>query len=308
MKKLTLLVVFGTSILSTIGYAQINNLSKADSLRNEYKFDLAIQEYASIHFKEPENHKNTYNYASALALTKNVDSAFHYLTIAIKEDSTIKALTDPDLYFLIKDDRWREIENSIIMKVEDKNGKFENIELAKKLWKIFIIDQSALAMYNYYLPKYGENSPLIIALLDYKEMMWKETIATLDEIVLSSGWPKISEVGDQAAAAAWLTVQHSDLITQKRYIPIIQEAFEINEIKNTWFAMFVDKVKYNEGLPLIYGEVIPNEDLVYFIPEIFEPEYVNQRRKEIGLMPIEDYYKMIYNITKLKWTIEQKEK
>lgn len=37
---------------------------------------------------------------------------------------------------------------------------------------------------------------------------------------------------------------------------------------------------------------------------IMEPEYVNQRRRELGMDPIEDYQKE-YGLV---WTVEQKEK
>ena len=60
-----------------------------------------------------------------------------------------------------------------------------------------------------------------------------------------------------------------------------------------------------EGKEQIYGsQIYENEDGSFYVKDLQEPEYVNQRRREVGLGPIEDYVGH-YGI---EWIVEQKEK
>lgn len=50
-------------------------------------------------------------------------------------------------------------------------------------------------------------------------------------------------------------------------------------------ALLKDRALMNDGKPQIYGSEIFNGELY----DLSEPEYVNHRRREIGMEPIEDY-------------------
>lgn len=70
-------------------------------------------------------------------------------------------------------------------------------------------------------------------------------------------------------------------------------------------ALLIDRINMREGKPQIYGSQIRgSDDGTLVVYEIENPEYVNQRRQEVGLGRIEDYVA----IWDLEWTIEQKEK
>lgn len=60
-----------------------------------------------------------------------------------------------------------------------------------------------------------------------------------------------------------------------------------------------------EGKEQIYGsQIYENEDGSFYVKDIHQPAYVSQRRKEVGLGPIEDYVRN-YGI---EWTVKQKDK
>jgi hypothetical protein len=279
--------------------------TKADSLRAVGDLNSAIDEYAKLYAEDSTNRHNTYNYACALALSNQKDNAFYYVNIATAKDTSVKALTDPDFYFLIYDDRWTALQNKLIERVEAKYGKYENLELSRELWTMKIKDQA----FYYHLNIAGKipgQTPLVTdAIWELKRLINEENIQRLSEIVDAYGWPKKSVVKGSAATAAFLVVQHADLEMQKKYLPLIKEAAENGEADLSSLALLIDRINIREGKKQIYGSQITiNSDGTYQVDDLFEPEYVNQRRKKMGLRPIEDYVKN----WGIEWNIKQKEK
>ncbi|MBE9489941.1 MAG: hypothetical protein IMY67_06580, partial [Bacteroidetes bacterium] len=65
-----------------------------------------------------------------------------------------------------------------------------------------------------------------------------------------------------------------------------------------------DRILVNENKPQIYGMQFRYNTERKLEPfPIIDPEYVDQRRKEIGLEPLKDYLKRKINYN---WTIDQK--
>lgn len=89
-----------------------------------------------------------------------------------------------------------------------------------------------------------------------------------------------------------------------RTLPLLTESVLSGESKGSHLALLEDRIQMRNGKPQTYGSQIVNDketgkQIVY---EVWEPEYVNQRRKEVGLGPIEDYIKR----WGIEWAIEQK--
>ena len=127
----------------------------------------------------------------------------------------------------------------------------------------------------------------------------------MPEIIAENGWPKKSEVKGSAAQAAFLVIQHADLELQQKYLPLLKEACEAGEADWSGYALMYDRVEMREGRPQLFGsQVTFNKETGNYEPyAIKEPEYVNKRRKEVGLGPIEEYLGH-WNI---EWQVEQKE-
>ena len=138
-----------------------------------------------------------------------------------------------------------------------------------------------------------------------KKKINEENLDRIIEIIDTKGWPKKSVVKEDAALTVFLVIQHADLETQKKYLPIMKEAANNREADWSSLALLIDRVNLGEGKEQIYGsQIYRNEDGSFYVKDLEEPEYVNQRRKEVGLGPIEDYLSR-YGI---EWTVEQKEK
>ena len=91
---------------------------------------------------------------------------------------------------------------------------------------------------------------------------------------------------------------------QKKYLPLMKEAANNGEASWSSLALLIDRVNLREGKEQIYGsQIYRHKDGSYYVKDLKEPEYVNQRRKEVGLGAIEDYV----GRWGIEWTIEQKE-
>ena len=295
-----------TLLIALLLFLEINaqNISKkADSLRKIGKIYLAIKEYGKVYKKNLKNRNNTYNLACAYAITKQLDSAFFYLNTALKNDSSVRPLTDPDFYFLINDSRWTKIEKFLIKNTEAKYGKYRDIELSKKLWQMKIKDQAFYYHISVASKLLDRKSPINNALWELKAKINNQNLRDLDSIINKYGYPQKTVVGGIASQTPFFVIQHADIDVQKRYLPMMKKAAKEKEMSRAAFAYLTDRINLQDGKKQIYGtQITQKEDGTYLVQDLKEPEKVNKRRKAVGLPPIEGYLKR-WNI---KWTIKQK--
>lgn len=303
MNKLKLTLAF--IALINVLFAQNNSHEfKADSLKNKGLLKEAINEFSKAHISNPLNKEISYKYSCVLALDSQIDSAFHYLFIALIGDTSATALNDPNFYYLLNDPRWGQLEDTLVSRIEKTGYNYPNKELSKELWRMKVIDQS----FYYHLNILDKNSSepfLTKAIWELKEQLNESNLNRLEQIVDSVGWLTKSKVGASGAVSAFLIIQHANLATQKKYLPMITEAANQGEADWMTLALLIDRINVREGKPQIYGsQVSRNTDGTFYVNEIENPEFVNQRRAKIGLPPIEEY---ISNWS-IKWTVKQKTK
>jgi hypothetical protein len=306
MKRFIFIVFF--VLLSNICSAQ-NFVSEGDKLRQGGNLKEAIEAYKTDFHKSSKNWKNTYNLACAYALTFQKDSAYHYLNIALKDDTSLWALADADLYALIDDPRWFDIERRQLNRFQKHNGQLEQPEYALKLLNVILKDQ-ALDYYidqakSYYI-KNGNLPQWYYPLGSYKQEIYKNEYDKMLRLIDQYGWPKYSKVGKLAADAPLLVINHheSDSVRKKHLAQIKQACME-KEGSCMEFAKIQDRILVNENKPQIYGMQFRYNSERNLEPfPIIDPEYVDQRRNEIGLEPLKDYLKRKINF---EWTIIQKE-
>ena len=112
------------------------------------------------------------------------------------------------------------------------------------------------------------------------------------EIVISiiekCGMPTLQEVSKRQMNAIWLALQHAqDPMNTKKYFPFIEQAVENGDLTKENYAVMLDRILMEEGKPQVYGSQIVNGKLY----KLEDPASVNERRKEMGMKPIEAYLK-----------------
>lgn len=115
--------------------------------------------------------------------------------------------------------------------------------------------------------------------------------ARLKEIIAAHGWPGRSLVGRDGSHAAWRIVQHviGDAEFQRSCVPAIERAITNGEAPLAQLAFLVDRIRYFEGKPQIYGTQFDWDANGELNPwQIEDPEHVDQRRQRAGLNSIAD--------------------
>ena len=282
--------------------------SSGDQLRENGKLKEAIKAYKIDFLKTPGNSKNTYNLACAYALTFQKDSAYYYLKIALKNDKSLWALADSDLFGIVDDNRWSVIEEGQINKYENVNGELKQPEYAKELLRLIIKDQAL----DYYIDQakliFGKDGNIpqwYYPIGSYKKQIIKGNYKNLNTLIKEYGWPKYSTVGILAADAPLLIINHhSDDSVRKKYLQQIKQSCLNKEGSCLEFAKINDRILVNENKLQIYGmQFRYNEERNLEPFPIKDPEYVDQRRKLIGLEPLKEYLKRKIDYD---WTVSQK--
>lgn len=112
--------------------------------------------------------------------------------------------------------------------------------------------------------------------------------AVLEAMLDARGWPLASEVGEDAARAAFLVANHaiSRPGLQRKALRLI-EALEGEHARPREGAVLGDRVRFNEGRPQRYGAIMDWDAEGNLGPGPLEdPENVEVLRAEVGMEPL----------------------
>jgi len=125
----------------------------------------------------------------------------------------------------------------------------------------------------------------------------------VEKILSEHGWLGVDIVGEQGNKTIFLVIQHSDIETQLKYLPMMREAVKMGNAQGGNLALLEDRVAVREGRRQIYGsQIFKNYDTgESYVYPLVEPEKVNERRAAVGLEPIEDYVKRVG----MTWDVEK---
>ncbi|HEY0744191.1 MAG TPA: DUF6624 domain-containing protein [Chryseosolibacter sp.] len=245
-----------------------------------------------------------YNAACSWALASQPDSAFAQL-FKIAAGGMYTNLghitTDTDLNSLHNDNRW----NTIISHVKTNKAKAEaNFDkpLVAMLDTIYQNDQSYRQQMKGVEQKHGWNSDEMKAL--WKIISEKDSVNLIKvkKILDERGWLGADVIGGKGNATLFLVIQHADLATQQKYLPMMRDAARKGNAQPSSLALLEDRVALGEGKKQIYGSQIgtdPKTGAHYVLP-LVDPDNVNKRRTQVGLGTIEEYIAN-WNMT---WDVE----
>ena len=281
-------------ITIVIGATNLRAQSIADSLIKEGDVVAAIAKYQQLNNGKNNDIYFLYNYTCALAISGQTDSAFKVLDLSIRIDSTVglDMLTDPDLLNLHDDPRWANIEDKVIdAAVKRGHAAVMKRALAKSLYRMHSIDQAYYSDIQIAESRIGRKSTVVLDLWKLKNMRNEQNLKRLISMIDKYGWPKISEVGEKATTAAFLIIQHANIIYQKKYLPVIKSLCIQKEASWQDYALMYDRIQVSSRKPQLYGSQLSFNELTkkYEVSPIEDEQHVDERRKEFGMEPLADY-------------------
>jgi hypothetical protein len=99
------------------------------------------------------------------------------------------------------------------------------------------------------------------------------------------GWPEKSKIGDNAARAVFLVIQHAELSDIETYYPQLQALADKDEARPVHAAMMLDRMLMYQGKKQVYGTQSSRQlrgDGSWVIWPVEDPESINERRKAVG--------------------------
>ena len=308
----TFLLIFIFISVNAQEYSKL--ITDADKFYETKDYKMSTDLYNKAFKIESKNPNHLYNGACASSLAGNSKKAFKWLNLSIERGWTnLKHLkSDIDLESLHSKKEWVKTIEKLEKKLKLIEANYEK-PLQTELSKIFDEDQKYRIQMNEAEKKFGQDS---------KEMkdLWKITnqndsinLIKVKKILDERGWIGEDKVGVQANSALFLVIQHSDLKTQKKYLPIMIEAVKKGDANPNSLALLMDRIEIQEGRKQIYGTQIgtnPNTKTQYVLP-LIDPDNVDKRRKEVGLNTISEYiqhWNLIWDVEKYKSELPELEK
>ncbi|CAM4386812.1 DUF6624 domain-containing protein [Flavobacterium terrigena] len=246
-----------------------------------------------------------YNAACSWALANEKDLAFVQLFNIVEKGNytNIDHITkDTDLISLYKDKRWKKV----IKKVKDNKEKAEaklDKKLVAKLDTIYQEDQDYRMQIKGLEEKYGRESNELKA--HWKVIAKQDSInlIKITKILDERGWLGQDVIGSQGNSTLFLVIQHADIKTQEKYLPMMKEAVKKGNANSSSLALLEDRVALRKGEKQIYGSQIgrDKETGEFYILPLADPENVDKRRAEVGLGTIQEYVAL----WKITWNVEE---
>lgn len=286
----------------------------ADSLYNQKNYKGAVLKYSML-FRENGDLgyiDDRYKAACAWALIGEPDSSLYQLfriAIKAKYDDYEQITHDPYLETLKKSEQWDRL-----LEVVDRNKKEKeknyNKYLISILDTVFEDDQKYRLEIKTTKEKYGENSEQMNEL--FGNILLKDSINLLKvkNILDNYGWLSPDVIKDKGSTTLFLVIQHADLTTQTKYLPLLKEAVKTGKAESNTLALLEDRIALQQGRCQIYGTQIEfdSNTQAYFVPSLCDPMNVDKKREEVGLGPISEYVKAWNIIWDVNTYLKEKKK
>jgi len=127
----------------------------------------------------------------------------------------------------------------------------------------------------------------------------------IKKILEERGWPSEDEIGYQGSLTICNVLQHSDLETRLKYLPLMKDAVQKKILQPRLLARAEDRIATDRGEPQIYGGQIKYypETKSFDVWPIIDPENVDKRRLEIGLDSMEVF--LSSRRTPMEWNLKE---
>ena len=180
-----------------------------------------------------------YDAACSWAQAGNNDSAFYYLKRIVGNGSftDIGHLTvDPDLANLYTDTRWKGLCDLVKRNKEKAEVNF-NKPLIALLDTIYESDQHYRMQADNVMQAYGPSSKEVDSLDKLIHTNDSIDLVKIVAVIDQYGWPGRDIVGGKGSFTVCLVIEHADILTQDKYLPMMREAFKKNKVSPADLAL-----------------------------------------------------------------------
>lgn len=157
------------------------------------------------------------------------------------------------------------------------------------------------------LYRVNNNTKLLFQNKNKQKRIDSINLLIVDSVIRKYGILGMNDIGIYGHMAITMTIQHSDIETQKKYLPEFKKALGRKKIGPVTYAMLEDRVLVKSGKMQIYGTqvMVSSKNKIAELLPVVSPDSIDIRRKSIGLIqPISDYLKQFG----IAWNLEEYKK
>jgi hypothetical protein len=276
------------------GQTAAASVATAESLYTAKEYPASAAAYRSAFAWAPGTAQDFYNAACSAALAGDTSTALAWLDSAVAKGwrNPGHLETDTDLSSLHVTAGWTTVTGRLRSIVDEIEKNYDK-PLQKELIEIYEDDQGIRREFLAAVEKEGWKSPAADSLGKVMSARDSVNLVRIKAILDEKGWLGPGKVGGQASMTLFLVVQHADLVTQQKYLPMMREAAARGDAEKRNLALLEDRVALGEGRKQLYGSQIGVDDSTgknYVLP-LEDPDNVDARRARMDLGPMADYVK-----------------
>lgn len=313
MKKTAYLIIIGFLVFNySFGQNQEKYsefIKEALNLYEAKDFEKSAKKYkeAFDQLDGKANPNDRYNAACSYSLANDLENSFYHLFYLV-EHPKIKyysfITTDSDLESLHSDNRWEKLIAIVKANKDDAEKKLDK-PLIAILDTIFTKDQTYRSQIGEIEETFGRESNEMKKHWELIEEKDSINLIKIKNILDEKGWLGPRIIGNQGNSTLFLVIQHSDLETQLKYLPLMREAAKQGSANPSSLALLEDRVALRQGKRQIYGSQIGRDSEAgeYYVSPMIDPENVDKRRAQVGLGTLQDYvsnWNIIWDVEKYK--------
>ncbi|MBN2663424.1 MAG: hypothetical protein JXR68_07215 [Bacteroidales bacterium] len=192
-----------------------------------------------------------------------------------------------------------------------KKDNIDYSEIKAILDTVYKNDQIHRQKIDNIIKTYGANSKEMDSLWKVIRHVDSVNLIIVENILEQYGWFGGKDIngkiiGGKPSATFFLVIQHSDLETQQKYLPMMKDAVTKGYISGIDLAYLEDRIAVGQKKRQIYGTQVGIDTATNqpFVLPLVDPDNVDERRKKVGLSTMSEYV----SHAGITWNVEEYKK
>lgn len=294
-----LLIVLCTVFIVPSSYAQLRYIygepfdslyKQAVAAEENEDYNLALARYDAAFGAFGDDFPEAPIYTSAFNMAYNAnewDRAVFYLDLyadhCIVNDKRYRLMLDAEKFTpLRKHPQWP----ALLSKIERKRATYG--EVYEELLRIGARDQALRQMMKCADEKLKDS----LQIRYFYQLMNQEdslNLLAVEAIIEKHGWLGNYQVGEDGNRILMQVIQHNDLATQEKYLPLIRASVAQGQTDAPSLAFLEDRIRLYQGRYQIYGTQVIKDGEIYRVFPIEDPDQVDARRAQLHFEPLVEY-------------------
>lgn len=175
--------------------------------------------------------------------------------------------------------------------------------MINKLDSIYLRDQYYRKLLIQKQKEISDTSIAILQLFKIINVNDSLNLIVVSELLDKYGWLGETDIGSQRSKTIFLVIQHSNIKTQVKYLPLLKLAVKNKKVNPHQLCLLEDRISISKNGKQIYGTQIGRNPYTgeYYILPIKNPKRLIHRRNQLGLIDYQEYL----SFWALKWDIKE---